>query len=244
MSRSSETALPAKPRRVRTLASTVLATAIATALAGCATPTTSDDIDAGAGRPSDSIHYTVRSGDVLGNIALGFTGDADTWRTIAEHNGIQNPKKLAVGTTIEIPGTLLVGSELQRLAKATASTPTDRSVPASIPAARVANQEPVRVIVTPVTTNKRFELSSMTSDAATTTLGTRQVKVVGTYFPKGIYTRPEDGSRVFMRLAPGTVLGLEREYDGWFRVTTSEGVGFLRSNDGEVLSRPVENVPG
>jgi LysM repeat protein len=47
--------------------------------------------------------YTVRPGDTLINIAAEVYGDTALWRTIAEANGIQNPRSLEPGRVLEIP---------------------------------------------------------------------------------------------------------------------------------------------
>lgn len=46
--------------------------------------------------------YTVRAGDTLWSIATRFYGDGAMWRTLAEKNGIADPKKLAVGRVLTL----------------------------------------------------------------------------------------------------------------------------------------------
>ena len=44
--------------------------------------------------------YTVRAGDTLWGIAARFYGDGTMWRTLAEKNGVSDPKNLAVGKVL------------------------------------------------------------------------------------------------------------------------------------------------
>ena len=55
------------------------------------------------GEPGDESFYVVKKGDTLTEIARQELGDAQEWRHIAELNRIDEPKKLAVGTRLELP---------------------------------------------------------------------------------------------------------------------------------------------
>ncbi len=90
------------------------------------------------------------------------------------------------------------------------------------------------VVITPVRTNRRFELSAIPEDEVARLDDQRQVKVTGTYFPKGVYAEPDASSRVLMRIAPGTLLQVKRQYRNWYQVMTSDGPGYLRLSDGSV----------
>jgi hypothetical protein len=106
---------------------------------------------------------------------------------------------------------------------------------ASTPLARAsAVSENSSVVVTPVYTNRHFDLRPLSHGGITQLTEQRQVKILGTYYPKGIYSQPDPASRVLMRLAPGTLLELERQFDSWYRVATVEGTGYLRADDGRV----------
>lgn len=63
----------------------------------------------------------------------------------------------------------------------------------------------------------------------------RHVKVLGTYFPKGVYAQPASYSRLMMRVAPGTLFELDGEVGDWYGVVTPEGLGYLRDSDGRVV---------
>jgi contractile injection system tube protein/LysM domain-containing protein len=47
--------------------------------------------------------YTVKAGDTLEGIAAALWKDPQKWRVIAESNGIDNPRLLDVGATLNIP---------------------------------------------------------------------------------------------------------------------------------------------
>lgn len=46
--------------------------------------------------------YTVKKGDTLWDIAARFYGDGTKWRTLAERNGVLNPRKLQIGRTLSL----------------------------------------------------------------------------------------------------------------------------------------------
>jgi nucleoid-associated protein YgaU len=47
--------------------------------------------------------YTVQKGDTLWSIAERFYNSGKRWRDIADANGIDDPSKIATGTTLELP---------------------------------------------------------------------------------------------------------------------------------------------
>ncbi len=189
-----------------------------------------------------TVYYTVRRGDQLAKIAETMTGSRGNWRAIAEHNGISSPKYLAVGALLEIPGDLLVTHDVAIAAEPAIdidSVATAQSASRGEPTSRVRQlpvAAPAKVVLTPVVTNRHFDLSPMDAGVSGGKSRKRLVKVVGSYYPKGVYTAPDAASRVLMRLAPGTVLELEREYNGWFKVITGEGAGYLRAGDADAVS--------
>ena len=48
-------------------------------------------------------NVTVVKGDTLWDIAVKYYGDGGKWKKIAEANGVTDPKKLKIGTVLEIP---------------------------------------------------------------------------------------------------------------------------------------------
>ncbi len=177
------------------------------------------------------IRYTVQRGDRLGSIAQEFTGQSSKWRDIAQHNNISNPRRLMEGTVLEIPTDLIPG--YQRPAPVTT---TQQS-----PALAIRRNQPTEVtpvVVTPINTNRDFELNPIdeneTTQRAYVGTGT-QVKVVGTYYPKGIYTEPAAYSKLIMRVAPGTVFSLDSQVNEWFKIETEKGTGYIRASDAAIL---------
>lgn len=196
-------------------------------LGGCAT---SDGGDAPFSLSEDyasgTVSYTVQRGDALANIALEFTGDMSTWQSIAAHNGISDPRRLAVGQVIEIPGNLIPGTQ-------TSSSPA--AAPASAAPAEPTEPPRAPVVVSAVEANRAFELAPL--DASNGFDVERFVKVVGTYFPIALYAEPSSASRLVMRVAPGTVFPLDREIGDWLKLDTEAGPAFLRGSDGELVSQ-------
>lgn len=63
----------------------------------------------------------------------------------------------------------------------------------------------------------------------------QMVRVIGSYYPKGIYAQPFSYSPLLMRVAPGTTMRLQRTLGDWLQVETDNGLGFLRQSDAELL---------
>ena len=271
----------------RTRAPLVAALATGLALGACSTLGGDEPRGTASAEAAEElrvVRYRVEPGDRLAAIALEFTGDSALWRTIADLNGIDDPRRLAAGRILEIPVALIPAAD--REARLAASVPTDpaegpdardgaagggrpdadagnaatrlaemrrRAVPgapaatgdgrsrATVPvptgtaadgSVRIAT---VPVVVSPVRSREAFELSPLDGTESVAASGSRFVKVVGSYTPKGVYEEPAGQSRVLMRITPGTVLPLERTVDGWYRVLTSAGPGYLRDGDAQIV---------
>lgn len=52
-------------------------------------------------RPAQST-YVVKKGDTLWDIACRFYGDGTKWGTIAQKNGVTDPRKLQIGTVLQV----------------------------------------------------------------------------------------------------------------------------------------------
>ena len=102
-----------------------------------------------------------------------------------------------------------------------------------------------KVILTPVPVSRKFE--SQPYDPARVAVGqsipenvpdnlSRWVRVSGDYTPKGVYSRPNYTSRILTRVAPGTRLRLADDFEGWLKVETEQGIGYLRSGDAKQLT--------
>jgi tetratricopeptide (TPR) repeat protein len=52
---------------------------------------------------SNSINYTIKSGDSLGKLAAKYIGDSMDFYGLARYNKIKDPRKIMIGKTIKIP---------------------------------------------------------------------------------------------------------------------------------------------
>ncbi len=187
--------------------------------------------------PTKVITHRVKTGDRLSDIAKIYTGSAENWREIAAFNEIANPRKLRVGAKVEIPESLTanyVGEKQQ--------VPTTQLV--ERPAGSVVDvtkDEETGVVIKTVNDNRNFELKpiSVSSDSAGTqtspTSESLYVKVVGSYYPKGVYSQPAAYSQLLLRVAPGTVFQFESKVNDWYKVQTDKGTGYIRLVDGLIL---------
>lgn len=194
-----------------------------------------------------TIEYTVQQGDRLSNIALDITGDATNWREIADFNGITNPRSLQAGVLLAIPTDLIAGyegtsnvlstpAELSTPLEQTTVTPEAQSSSLAIRRNEVTDAQ---VIVTPVNINREFDLNPIDPNAPPAELsysgdGT-QVKVIGSYYPKGIYTEPAAYSKLIFRAAPGTLFVLDSKVNDWYKIELTSGNGYIRTSDATIV---------
>lgn len=235
-----------------------LLTVFAISMTGCAT--TSNRDGSAASDPID-INYEVKPGDRLGDIALRLTGEIRNWETIAARNEISNPRTLAVGKVIVIPGELLqpvypIDVE-EDVPQATPSVIADnkalappvttgngvsivrgRGAPVGEPAQDTAN-----ISMSAVTVNRSFELQPINEPPQEESgephydSQAPQVRVSGTYFPKGIYDQPANYARLISRAAPGTLFRLDSEINDWYKIVTDQGIGYIRQRDSALVDQ-------
>lgn len=177
--------------------------------------------------PKDQL-YEVGAGDTLSGIALETTGDVLNWRKIAELNNISDPNTIRKGQFIVIPHAL---------------TRTDASPP---PAARELNLEPDTSDEKPLDTEDKtskpraqdIELSETGDPPAQVPLPDskkpiQQEKVGGWliirggYYPREINIGPDSSSDILTQAWPGTRLQFVDRADGWYKVITNKGHGYL-----------------
>lgn len=208
--------------------------------------------------PPPDVQYTVEKGDRLASISQSITGDMSHWQDIASYNDISDPRKLRVGTVLFIPASLIPTEQAQTLnpqlsgqqsdksesIEAASKSATRVSIPASNALAVVqsnteTDETQADVVLQPVIINRSFELTPIDKSelalSGQSDLPPPQVKVIGSYYPKGIYTQPASYSTLIMRVAPGTVFELEREVNDWYKVVTTQGIGYLRTVDGIIV---------
>ncbi len=189
---------------------------------------------------SGVISYTVQRGDRLSDIALEFTGQSSTWRDIAQYNNISDPRRLREGMILEIPTDMIPGYERpapQIQPQVRQSVPVTQSSSLAVRTEQPAEVAPV--VVTPINTNRNFDLNPIDADSTNQSRSFAgagaQVKVVGTYYPKGIYTQPAYDSKLIMRVAPGTLFVLDSQINEWYKIQTSTGSGYIRTNDAAII---------
>ncbi|MDB4224062.1 LysM peptidoglycan-binding domain-containing protein [Granulosicoccus sp.] len=194
--------------------------------------------------------HRVRPHERLGDIALRYTGDATNWERIARYNGISNARHLRIGAMIAIPNSLLLPQGSQ--AQTTAAKKKDlQLVAASRPNATTTTTNTLAVkrgsvekspdaVLEPVVTNRAFKLSPIKDSTPTSQTQNKRpalkVQIVGTYYPKGIYRQPANYSTLVMRAAPGTLFDVEYLANDWYKIITENGIGYLRADDGKVVS--------
>lgn len=216
---------------------------------GCTTPTTRNSANETSTEASRSdVRHIVAPGDRLSDIALKYTGKVGQWQTIAAYNNITDPRTLRIGDTVTIPASLLPVQALPRNEQRTLAltgTPDNNHVTAAtgnalaLQRVREETTGTSGVKVKSVTTNRSFQLqpidASTLRNTPTSGASPPRIKVVGTYYPKGIYQQPASYSTLMMRAAPGTIFELDREVNDWFKIMTNKGIGYLRSADGKIL---------
>ncbi|MGQ7845485.1 LysM peptidoglycan-binding domain-containing protein [Granulosicoccus sp. 3-233] len=212
--------------------------------AGCATPFAQQEASTLDDSTPSEIRHIIAPGDRLSDIALKYTGKVSQWEAIAAYNDITDPRTLRIGDSITIPPSMIPRQDSIRdnatdlAINANASTNV-KTGSLALQRARDTEADAIDVKVVPVTTNRTFQMERLDeSDIGTTqTQGVNppRIKVIGTYYPKGVYQQPASYSRLMMRVAPGTVFELDREVNDWYKVITSEGTGYLRTIDGKLI---------
>ena len=193
----------------------------------------------------DLVEYTVKSGDRLSQIAQDVTGQSSTWREIAVFNSIDNPRNLQPGTVLAIPAELIVGGYPSSTSTSVTQSEQILSTPtvaqSSSLAVRLNTAEEVPVVVTPINTNRDFQLNPIDPNAPKPVRnyagdGTK-IKVIGSYYPKGIYTEPAAYSKLILRAAPGTLFVLDSQVNDWYKIETDSGSGYIRTSDAAIVEK-------
>jgi len=189
----------------------------------------------------DVIDYTVKRGDQLSTIAEDITGRSSNWRAIAEFNSIGNPNYLQAGTVLAIPTELIVGYERSTNVLVSQSDQTTPTTEAQSSSLALRRNDAVEVIVTPINTNRDFELNPIDPNAPKPTQSYRgegtKVKVIGSYYPKGIYIEPAAYSKLIQRAAPGTLFVLDSQVNDWYKIETNSGSGYIRTSDAVIVKK-------
>jgi len=235
----------------KTIRNTGCAITVALLFSACATTATPTATpEAPAQQPPSytqaaDFYYTVERGDMLTAIALRFTGSEENWSAIAEANGVTNPRKLRIGQQLVVPGYLL-----PPVANKTPTTRIPTSVAVQSLDQTTAQAEPsviddvgpdaAQVELNKANPNKRFVLRPLGTDISNEGAELTEneyIRIVGSYFPKVVYKSPQLNAKLLMRVTPGTTFPLEKLDDGWYQISTDQGPGYLRLEDG----KPTDN---
>lgn len=194
-----------------------------------------------------SVEHIIAPGDRLSDIALKYTGEVGQWQAIARFNRITDPRTLRIGDVITIPGSMMTGTSADQESanNNAASSQADTNVSTAGTGTLGLKRDPSQTVdaedvtVAPVTTNRTFELQPISASELdqqpNASTSAPQVRVVGTYYPKGVYQQPASYSRLMMRVAPGTVFELDQEVNDWYKVIIGQGYGYLRQIDGKIV---------
>ncbi len=219
--------------------STVLFSACSATAPTSGNPSPSEYIPIDLVTESPDLVYIVKRGDLLATIADKLTGSSTNWSIIAESNGITDPRRLTVGQPIVVPGFLLppiVNGKPSTIPSAIAIRGAEQK---SRPTVDDIGPDLADVVVKKADPNRRFVLRPLGESSSDDSLdfdGDEYIRVIGTYFPKVVYASPELDAELLMRVTPGTRLPLEKMVDGWYRVNTEKGIGFIRDEDGKPTS--------
>jgi len=207
----------------------------------------------------EEIQYIVKPGDRLVDIARTLTGRSGNWQSIANHNDIKNPDLLVVGDVLRIPVALSrnYAANTGRAAvvslpatAATATIPTnlvqsDDNNVATQRRQRITDEVGDDVVVAPVDINRTFNLEPIDADLSAERIieqtsriddiNLPKIRVVGSYYPKGIYQQPANYSQLILRASPGALFTLEMEVNDWYKIRTANGIGYIRKTDGAIL---------
>jgi len=177
------------------------------------------------------ITHRVRTGDRLSDIAKKYTGSAENWRSIAAFNEISNPRRLRVGDEIEIPMSLKPGYVDSRAGNNNTAPVAQTTV-----AQASSDDDIAEVVIQPINDNRNFELNPLPTDQSQqASTASAYVKIVGSYYPKGVYSQPAPYSTLLLRVAPGTLFEFDRKVNDWYKVNTDKGTGYIRDVDGLII---------
>ena len=227
---------------------------LAIAASGCAVTNTDQNNSISVDQQTQVI-YDVKPGDRLSDIALRITGDANNWHTIAQRNGIADPRTLKAYEAIIIPNELLENlvqinpdSEPEPYVKAvhfagnrqtTLPVTTGRSV-SVVYGNSTTKPQIMPASVYQVDIDRSFDLQPFVGTFSGNgplryDSEAPQIKVVGSYYPMGIYAQPANYARLVSRVAPGTLFELDSVVNDWYKILTEEGVGYIRRSDGALI---------
>lgn len=176
-----------------------------------------------ANPPQDRLHE-VAVGDTLSGIALQITGDARNWKTIADLNNITDPNTIRKGQVIVIPHSLIPTQASLPVAHSRPESSSEKSPDEPVPASETLAQDGESSQTRD--RSGRAPLPDPEKPRQQEETGGWLI-IRGTNFPREINTGPDSSSDILMQAWPGTRMQYIDRTDGWFKVITDKGQGYL-----------------
>jgi LysM repeat protein len=175
--------------------------------------------------PNDRLHV-VKKGDSLYKIALKYTSDAKNWKTIAELNNISDPNTIRKGQVIVIPHAL-TRVKASPPARKLSSKPEPADKNPRDKKAQTKKEQP-QVTVPP---GPGGQTAKPPKIVISTIPGQKQTGgwliIRGTNYPREINISPDTASDILTQAWPGTRMQYVDRSDGWYKVITDKGHGYL-----------------
>jgi LysM repeat protein len=179
------------------------------------------------------IIYTIQSGDTLSKIALRISGNKKNWRRIAKFNRITNPSKLRVGQVIAIPRYLILPTHEQSKDTPLETTPPTQSKPQ---ASQSTKPKPDRNRVSST------KIGTESNDRENKLVRAQEIRnrfgwilVNGNYYPRELTSEPDTVSEIVTQVWPGTKLRFVDRVNGWYKVVTDQGTGYLNPDYATII---------
>lgn len=180
----------------------------------------------------DQLHE-VRGGETLSGIALVTTGDARNWKAIADLNNITDPNTIKQSQIILIPQSLIPSPTSTALAESTPGSTGKKPLRKPGPVSEPPVQDST------LSREKDGSTQNSISDPEKP-LAREQEKaggwliIRGTNYPREINFRPDSSSDILTQAWPGTRMKYTGKKDGWYKVVTEKGPGYLNPDYGSV----------
>ena len=166
--------------------------------------------------PPKGRSYEVKKGDSLSKIALKSTGDLTNWRKIAKYNNISYPYTIIEGQVIVIPYFLTSDeADLTSELKPVDQKPVDKQAETQDSVLYRTRSEPARSVQPdPQKPSRQQKVGGW-------------LIIRGTNYPREINIGPDPSSDILTQVWPGTRLKYVDRSDGWYKVITNKGHGYL-----------------
>ena len=176
-------------------------------------------------KTKQELAYVIKRGDTLSKIAQRITGNRKNWVQIAKKNNIYDPAKLRIGQEIVIPRELILSANRRNIDSLQVTDQTLLTNPQS-----QASRKEER----PQTTSLPYSTQAKPVPKVNETKETQQpdsslgwIIIRGSYYPREVNREPDAISDVLLQVWPGTRLRYVERVNGWFKVITKQGTGYI-----------------